>query len=453
MADLVLTCERFFDGRRLVEGGATVLVEGDRIAAVHTNDATPERLPEGKRMHGSFLMPGLIDSHVHLIGHREGPPGGAPFALEEHFMRLLTCNGVTTVRDAGNAIETVRYCQHWSATHDGPRIIPTGPLLDAPPLMWPFSRIVHAADEAQREVQRLSAEGLGWVSLYHNVSLDVAQAAIAAARAAGLRVAADVHRVPARELLDAGVTSLEHAHNLLHTGPTNGSPDTVAHRMQRWSRIDPESEDIERLIGALLDHRTVVCPTLLVTHRWCSIEAMVQEPYLEYMVAVMPYARNFLRMRQPMGLVIGKRFLNQHLPVPTLSRREQVAVNTGLRTLKAVVRRLHEAGVPLVVGTDAPSPSVVPGFSMHQELALLVESGVPPTAALACATAEAAGLIGQPDDLGCIRPGALADLLVIDGNPAVDIGDTRKIQAVIKGGRKVDRKPMFDAVRAAIDSL
>lgn len=452
-ADLVISSDRLFDGHRLVEG-ATVVVEGERIAAVYAN-GEPTDLPEAEHLHSRFLMPGLIDSHLHLWGFAEGPPGGAPFALVENYMRLLTCNGITTVRDAGNAIETTRYCQDWGAAEAGPRVVPTGPLLDAPPLLWPFSRIIRDPEAARREVYRLHVEGMAWISLYHNVTLDVAKAAVEAAREYGLDVAAAVNAVPTQSLLEVGVTSLEHAHNLLfNTGQTNGTPDSAAVRMRRWSTVDLQSEAVERLTQTLLEQNTFVCPTLLFTRRWCSIDEMVHEPNLEYMVAVMPFARNLLRMRQnAMGMMIGKRYLHQHLPIPKLSRSERKEVDAGLDKLKAIVGHLHEAGVPIVAGTDAPSPSIVPGFSLHQEMALLVESGLSPAAVLTSATANAARLLRCQDELGCVKPGALADLLLIDGDPTTCIDDTRNIQTVIKGGRKVDRKTMFDAVRGAMDVL
>ena len=95
---------------------------------------------------------------------------------------------------------------------------------------------------------------------------------------------------------------------------------------------------------------------------------------------------------------------------------------------------LFRAGVPLLVGTDAPEPQVTPGFSLHQELELLVESGMTPAAALAAATLQNATALGQADQLGSIAPDKLADLVLLDANPLDDIRHTRQIDLVIRGG-------------------
>lgn len=447
-----ITTDRLFDGHA-VHTDATVLVEGDRIQAVYADGAAPEVPAEATRLTAPFLMPGLIDSHLHLLGSAEGPPGGAPFARVENYLRLLTCNGVTAVRDAGNTIEQARYAQAWSAANGGPEVIPTGPVLDAPPLMWPFSRLVQSPEAARREVARLHGEELDWVSLYHHVDADVVQAVADEARARGLDVAADVTTVAPQTVVEAGVRSFEHARNLLDLTGLNGSaPQTAAGRVQRWAEVDAATDPaLARLTRALVEHGTFVCTTLLATRRWCSIDAMIDEPNLKYMVTVMPYVKNILRMRQPMGRVIGKRYLQQNLPVPNLSRSEEQTVQQGLQRLGAAVRHLHEAGVPIVAGTDAPSPSVVPGFSLHQELEELVACGLTPAEALACATSNAARLVRR-DDLGTVRPGAQADLLLIDGDPSTQIGDTRKVLTVLKAGRPVDRKTHFAAIQTSLDA-
>ena len=97
--------------------------------------------------------------------------------------------------------------------------------------------------------------------------------------------------------------------------------------------------------------------------------------------------------------------------------------------------KLYRAGVPLLVGTDSPEPQVPPGFSLHQELEMLVESGLPPAAALRAATLTNATVLGQKDHLGSIAPGKLADLILLSANPLEDIRNTRRIELVIRSGQ------------------
>lgn len=102
------------------------------------------------------------------------------------------------------------------------------------------------------------------------------------------------------------------------------------------------------------------------------------------------------------------------------------------------LREMHAAGVPILAGTDSPLPYILPGWSLHDELALLVEAGLTPKEALQAATSNAGKFIGR-SDIGRVRPGALADLIIITADPTVDIHNTRKVEAVVIGGRLVDR--------------
>src|SRR5204862_6634888 len=109
---------------------------------------------------------------------------------------------------------------------------------------------------------------------------------------------------------------------------------------------------------------------------------------------------------------------------------------------------LYRAGVPLLAGTDAPEPYCPPGFSLHQELELLVESGLPPVAALQAATINNARALKQGEQLGSIEPGKLADLLILDADPTADSRNTRKIAHVLRGGIVCDPPTLLKAVPA-----
>lgn len=107
---------------------------------------------------------------------------------------------------------------------------------------------------------------------------------------------------------------------------------------------------------------------------------------------------------------------------------------------------MHRAGVPLLAGTDSPEPYCPPGFALHQELELLVESGLAPSAALQAATVNNARSLKQVDHLGTIAPGKLADLVILTADPTVDIRNTRKIERVIRGGQVCDPQALLRTV-------
>jgi imidazolonepropionase-like amidohydrolase len=104
-----------------------------------------------------------------------------------------------------------------------------------------------------------------------------------------------------------------------------------------------------------------------------------------------------------------------------------------------LVGRLNRAGVPMLAGTDCPNPFVYPGFSIHDELGLFVRSGLTPAEALRTATINPARFLGMTDSLGTVASGKVADLVLLDANPLVDIANTKRIRAVIQGGRLLNR--------------
>ena len=107
-----------------------------------------------------------------------------------------------------------------------------------------------------------------------------------------------------------------------------------------------------------------------------------------------------------------------------------------------LVGAMNRAGVPILAGTDCPNPYVYPGFSLHDELGLLVRAGLTPAEALRSATINPARFLGVTDSLGTVVPGSVADLVLLDANPLEDIANTKRIRAVIQGGRFLDRSAL-----------
>jgi imidazolonepropionase-like amidohydrolase len=130
----------------------------------------------------------------------------------------------------------------------------------------------------------------------------------------------------------------------------------------------------------------------------------------------------------------------QFIPESVELRREE------FRKYQELTGVLYRAGITLLAGTDAPEPFVCPGFSLHQELELLVESGLPPGAALNCATINNARILKQDKNLGSIEAGKFADLVLLRLDPLKDIHNTRSISKVIHGGRVLDPDEVLQAV-------
>lgn len=437
-----IQCELLFDGERLVENGR-VRVDDSVVTEVTAGNGP---LDGGARaedvLRTKFLMPGLIDAHVHMTGYVEGLPAGVPFQPMKHFARLCIYNGVTAVRDTGNSLETLFYLREWTEKYSGPRVFGSGPLLDSPPLTWPFSRIVRDEADAYREVGRLAFEGVDLIKAYRHINPDLLATIVAAASEHGLPVAVDSRLTSALKASAAGVRSIEHMTNVRpdHEPTVDQSgTDGIVGLAREWSDVDVESAAASDLAETLVENGTFVVPTLSVLRRWSLIEEMINDPHLDYMVPVMPYHKYLKNLRGPIGKVVGRRYMDKYLPIPWLKGADRSRVEQGLERMGGMLRLLHAKGVKLAAGTDAPNPSVVPGFGLHQELAEMARQGLPGTAILNAATAGAADLIGRTD-FGRIVAGGCADLLLIDGNPTEDIVHLRKIQAVFKGGALIDRQ-------------
>lgn len=446
-----ITCDVLFDGKE-VHRDARIRVEGERIAAVETG--VRGRAGDGgvDAQHVRFVMPGLIDCHVHIVGYVEGLPSGAPFEPMKQFVRLCSYNGVTALRDTGNTLETLAYIQEWCGKYVGPRVFGAGPLLDIPPLMWAQSRIVRNAQAAQREVQRLNDHGVDLIKAYRNVTPDILEAIVEAASKYGLPVAIDCSATSPMTAIAAGVRSFEHLANLLGDEllpPSVKQHEGSAGRARMWAGADLSSGAPEALSELMLEKGTYLVPTILVSRRWSFFDEMINDQYLDHTALVMPYHRYLKNLRNPIGGLIGKRYMSRYMPVAQLLRSERTEAERGFENMSELLRILHDAGVNIAAGTDSANPSLAPGFSLHQELREMVRCGLPVRSVLRSATSNAADLLGR-EDLGTVRAGSLADILLIDGDPTERIEELSRLQGVMIGGQWVDRSALADRFRTDI---
>lgn len=451
---IVIECDQLFDGTKLV-GPNRITIDGDRVTGVMPKNGTGSGAGDDI-VRAPFVMPGLVDAHVHIAGYREGSPMGAPFEPEKHFVRLCTVAGVTTVRDLGNSVELIAYIREWAAKFGGPRVFSSGPVLDCPPLAWPFSRMARTEEEVHHIVKQLAGEGLQWIKVYRGVEPDIFRTIVESAREHDLPVAIHCGRTTAGQASDAGARSIEHMSHTLddlrppgssEEFPVNGSAYAIS-----WSHIDPDGSAASAFIDRLATNETWVCPTLLVSRRWALIEEMVNEPKLDYAALVMPYHRELKRMQHPMGMKMGKRYLARYMPVSALDRGARKQAEAGLEHMAALAIRLHREGVRVAIGTDAPNPSLVPGFSLHDELAAFQVAGLAPVDALKLATSAGGELLGR-DDIGVVRVGAAADLLCLDGDPSRDVHDLGTLRRVMTRGTWSDLEHMHAKLEQALSEV
>ncbi|MGW5721711.1 amidohydrolase family protein [Amycolatopsis sp. NPDC003865] len=382
-----ITGARVFDGERLTEHTA-VRLDGGRVEAVG-DDTLLRPGDQHVDARGGTLLPGLVDAHVHLL------PGA---------LRQALTFGVTTVLDMFSKPDTVRDALARAAGPDCADVRSSSVGATAPgghPSMMyaPFPYVTGPAD-AERFVADRVAEGATHLKVLYDdgtggpvpmPSLDVPTVAALteAAHRAGLLVA--VHVSTARAAVD-----------LVSTGV-----DVLAH-----VPFDALTADQAE---ALARAGVAVVTTLSIADGFPRDGTM---PLLTAAVAerLGPAWRAVLERQ-------GQRWLPPRLPDFAVARDN--------------ARLLHEAGVPLLAGTDAPNPGTVHGASLHRELEHLVAAGLPPADALAAATARPAEVFGLTDR-GRLRPGLRADVVLVNGHPDRDITRTQHLAAVWKEGIRAD---------------
>ena len=402
---------RALTGATLIDGtgspsrpGMTILVGGGRITDVFPDGSKPipEAVPR-EDLRGRFVIPGLIDTHVHLA---TDPSADDTRARVEPRLRRTLLGGVTTVRDmagdaralAGLARDTrvgdlVGPTIYYSAIFAGPafftdpRVIATSrgePVGEAP-----WARSVTAATDWRQVIAEARGTGARGIKLYAEFNPDVLQPLVTEAHRQGLTVWAHAALIPARphDLIHAGVDVVSHAPLLAREADTIAVGYRDRYRVN-YARIPVSHPAIDRLIQSMLTKKTIVEPTLFVFFNGDSIDARA-------------------------------------------------------RWAAAITRELYRRGVPIAAGTDGiigvegdtlPSGAVLP--HLHEELELLVrEAGLSPGAALIAATATAARAIGVDSLVGTITTGKQADLVVLSADPLKDIRSTRSIEWVMRGGK------------------
>ena len=406
----------------------TVVINGTRITALGSSASTP--VPIGARVidaSGRFLIPGLCDMHVHLtVAGRMSVP-------------LFAVNGVTGVRDMGGDLATVDGYRAEIArgTLLGPRIYRAGPFLDGPKKNALYRLTLTSAADARHAVDSLKHRGVDFIKVHSRVPREAYFAVLEEARTQNLRVAGHLPRgISPRDAALAGQASIEHTESLLEG----------IHFADSTSQRHTSREDFALLSGSAADSLfalfkrcgTSLDPTLIEYFVFAHIgDTLVTKD------ARLKYASSELR-----------EYWNRFFPADTA---ETIAATAGrreyMRRFMGLVYAMHNAGVPILAGTDVGAPYIYPGFSLHDELALLVEAGIPPADVLKAATSGAASFLGVADSVGTVQVGMLADLILIDGNPLVDIRSTQSIQMVIVNGRVLGtaerRRILAAAVRAA----
>ncbi len=409
------------EGGTLIDGtgapalsGTRILIEDGRIQEIgQPGDLS---IPAGARVieaAGKYIIPGLIDAHVHY---------DMPW-----LHRLYLANGVTTVRDLGSTLERTLTLRQEIAVGNilAPRLFVSGLGIN------PRSVRAMNLGSAKEMATKLVEAGVDGIKVT-GYTADELRDIVEVAHANGLIVYGHTgpkrgNRAPgARLAVEAGLDGVEHALGILEDAmdqavpvPADYDPSNASHIFRYWyGRMYSvvNSEAIDELIQLMVEEEVYFSPTLI------------------------NFVRNFVQRNTP---VVESDPNLKYIPEDEPDRfgrfteEERQDWRRTMELMKEATYKFHEAGGLLINGTDSPG-AALPGWSVHQEMELFVEAGLTPMAALLATTLNNAKVLNKEDELGTVEPGKFADLVILDADPLQDITNTQEIHLVIKGGLVLD---------------
>ena len=416
---LAIRHARLFDSATgSVQPDTTVIVAGNRIQAVGRDGevAVPagfEVLDAG----GKTLLPGLWDMHTHL-------------SEDQGLFNLAS--GITTVRDLANDVDQLLDMRRrWDSGEGiGPRVLMAG-FMDGPgPYAGPTKALVSTEQQALDWVERYAKLGYVQIKLYSSLDPKLVPPVVKRAHELGLRVSGHIpNGMSAEQAVRAGFDEIQHANflvlNFLDPKIDTRTPARFHEVAKHAAELDLRSDRVKSFIALLKERGTVSDPTLVAFEGMFTGQAGKVDPGLAAVADRLP-------PQTQRGLYGGG--LNP--PADQAQRYRD-----SFRAMQNLVKALHDAGVTIVAGTDAMA-----GFSLHRELELYVDSGIPAPDALRIATLGAARVMKRDQELGSIAPGKLADLILVDGDPASRISDIRRVVLTVKDGTVYDPAALWRTV-------
>ena len=436
-----------------ISTGMKITINGERIAKIEKtgiNDAA-ESSAFVVDASGKFLIPGLWDMHVHIDDQNDW------------MFPLFLANGVMGVRDMGSSIKQIpiwKQMQRTGATI--PQIVAAGPIVTGP-VTDEDPRLVRISTRAEgaKAVADLKKQGADLIKVYDYLSREAYLGIIKRARQLKIPVEGHLpYSVNAAEAARLGQKSIEHnggAHGGMMLDVSTREAELKKELREKLAETPIDvpktfvwATSIERqkvlndtfdagkarkLAEVLMKENTWICPTII-----------------SYSRTNMPIDERILTDER---LKYVPKDIRAYAPATLDDFKKQSAETSAVRVATfnrhiELYKIFHQNKVKFLAGTDSyPSPVVFPGFSLHDELAEFVAAGFTPLEALQTATINPAVFLGRTNDYGTIGVGKRADVILLDANPLENIQNTKRISAVITGGRYLDRRQldkMLDAV-------
>ena len=431
---VVLTHVRVIDGTGAPpREDQTVVIRDGRIASI--GNASTIQAPAGAQtldLTGKTVIPGLVMMHEHLY-YPTGP--GVYGNLEESFTRLYLAGGVTSMRTAGNSngygeINIAREIDR--GEKPGPWIDATAPYLQGPGLGITQMYELKNADDAQRMASFWADAGATSFKAYMNITRAELAAATQEVHKRGFKITGHLCSVTYREAAAAGIDNLEHGFFVSTDFVADKKPDVCPGQgvgMAALAKVDPNGAAFKNLVADLIAHHVAVTSTLTVFETFTPGQPM--PPGLDVLDPILK-AQFEKRYAATQG--------NTRSMYPALFAKD-----------RAMELQFSRAGGLLLAGTDPTGGGgVIPGYSNQRQVELLVGSGFTPEEAIKICTLNGATYMGRANRVGSIAKGKQADLVVIDGNPATNIADIRKVELVFKQGVGYDPAKLIASVKGEV---
>jgi imidazolonepropionase-like amidohydrolase len=415
---LVFTHANLFDSERATSlRDQTVVILGNRISAV----GSAVTIPAGAEVidaHGKALLPGLWDMHVHLAGY-DGV--------------LHIAAGVTSVRDMANDIDAVGRLkrQYDSLALVGPRVINAGFIDGRGPYQGPTKVFADTAEEAVADVQRYKTLGYEQIKVYSSLKPELFKGIAEEAHKRGMRISGHVPAfMTAEQFVRDGADEIQHINFvflnfLFDEVKDTRTPARFTAVAQHAAELDLASPPVKAFLQLLLENHTVLDPTVSVLESTFLSRPGAIDPVIAPVASRLPAQ-------------VRRGFLSGGLPVPEgMDGRYQDSATALLK----MVKLLYDSGVTLVAGTDGFA-----GFMLQSELGYYVQAGIPAPKVLQLATLGAARVMKHDIEGGSIAPGKLADVILVDGDPASRIGDIRRVVTVVKDGVLYDPTVLYESL-------
>lgn len=401
---------------------STIVVADGTIVDVVPSDH--DHIPTGTAtidLQGRFVIPGLWDLHVHQF--------------DADYLPLHLINGVTGIRHMGGIPAHHQWRDALTAGKiTGPRMVVASPIIDGPHPLRPGSVPVYDAATARRAVADSQAAGADFLKVYNLIPEQAFAALVDEARQRSIPFAG--HLPLTYSLAQAsklGQASVEHLEGLL----IGGSRD--AHQLQselatlNVTSLTDMQQVQERYLEAAAHQDpakiTAICADLAKNGTWVTPTLAVLHASAKAGAADFPL-RKLLSYIEPQLRPIWEQVLNADVPRSVQDQQHEL-----FDTYLHAVSRLHQHEVGLLAGTD----TFVPGFSLHDELALLVQAGLSPLDALITATYNPAAFFGLTESFGTVQSGRVADLVILGSDPLEDIANTRDVRGLMLAGQFYDQ--------------